>query len=80
MLKINSKTIFLLLALIIFIEVDGQHIRRYSENSRELTYEENLDIAEKLFQLQLYYPAMGYYEKAKSIDIQNSVKLRNSWI
>ncbi len=68
MLKIISKIIFLLCALHISIEMDGQHIRRYSENSRELTFEENLEIAEELFRLQLYYPAMGYYEKAKSID------------
>ena len=68
MLKIISKIFILLCALNISIAVDGQHIRRYSENSRELTYEENLEIAEELFQLQLYYPAMGYYEKAKSMD------------
>ena len=68
MLKIITKIIFLLCVLIISIEMDGQHIRRYRDNTRELTFEENLEIAEGLFQLQLYYPAMGYYEKAKSIE------------
>jgi len=68
MLKTISRIIFLLCALIYSIEIDGQHIRRYNDNSRELTFEENIEIAEELFQLQLYYPAKGYYEKAKSMD------------
>ena len=62
------KIILLLCAISLSFEIDGQHIRGYREISRELTFEENLEIAEELFQLELYYPAKGYYEKARSMD------------